>query len=262
MKKIAIVDDVKNARSMLARLLQDYPELEVIGDFSNGKDFLEFIKTNSVDLVFLDIEMPGIDGLAVAKLLAKTHKELFFAFATAFSRYSLEAWGTNAIGYITKPYDKAELQKVVERFLELSPVEKKIRVECFPNFNIFINNAPLVFKSKKAKEILAYLVYNKGGWVRINEICAEVLEDLDEKNAKDSFRSYMSRLIKTLEANGVSNLIEKEYGKCRIHREMLDCDYYAYLEGKKNLFSGEFLKSYSWAEPAQASMQFESSYLS
>ncbi len=256
MKRVVIVDDMQSARNVLVYLLKQYAQLQVIGTFSNGEDFLAYMETTDIDLVFLDIEMPGLDGLTISKIISQRKNPPLFAFATAYSQYSLEAWGTNAIGYITKPYNKEDLHKIINKFLEISPEDtKNIRIECFPNFNIYINNEPLTFKSKKSKEILAYLVYNHGGWVEINEMCTELLEDLENKKAQDSLRSHMSRLSRTLDSYGIAEIMEKKYGKCRICRDMLTCDYYDYLDGNRNLFTGEFLKSYSWAELTKENMQ-------
>ncbi len=255
MKNIVIVDDMKSARNILARLLSEYDFINIIGSFSKPSEAIEFIKSNNVDLVFIDIEMPEMNGLLLAEKIDKLNSNTYFIFATAYSEYSLKAWATNAIGYITKPYDKKELKNVIDKFLNISPRKNRVIIECFPNFNVLINNESVIFNSSKAKEILAYLVFNKGGWVTINEICVNVLEDLEDNKAKDSLRSYISRLKKVLSSYEISEILEQSYGKYRIVTSNFDCDYYEYLEGNKNLFMGEFLKSYTWAEPALAVME-------
>ncbi len=255
MAKVVIIDDIKSARSMLARLLSQYSQLEIVGSFSSAQMAEDFIKNNEVDLIFLDIEMPETDGITFAKKIGNTGAKPFIVFATAYSEYSLEAWNTSAIGYITKPYDKKALDDCVMRFFALTEQEQELMVKCFPNFGVFIRGQPLIFKNEKAKEIMAYLVYNKGAWVRVTEICAYVLEELDEEKAKNSFRSYMSRLKKTLDTYNISDIIEQQYGQYRVRVNKFDCDYYRYLKGEKALFLGEFLKSYSWSEPTTAIME-------
>ncbi len=258
MKKIVIVDDMESARNMLSIFLKEYSDLEIVASFSNGRDCVEYLEHSVVDLIFMDIEMPEMGGIELAEEIQRRGWSTFIIFVTAYPDYSLEAWKTNAIGYLVKPFCQSEIDAVIQRFFIYSPVCKHyISVQCFPNFAIKISGRAVAFKSEKAKEILAYLVYQKGAWVRNNEICAEVLEDLDGDRAKDSFRSYMSRLKKTLEQNDISYILEQEYGQCRICSDLIDCDYYHYLNGERDLFVGEFLKSYEWAEVALASMQLE-----
>ncbi len=255
MKKVILIDDMKSARVVLQILLSEYPELEVIGSFGDPEEALEFLDEQEVDLAFIDIEMPVVNGLDLAKHICdKMSTPPIFAFATAFPSYSLQAWSTDAIGYLTKPYQPQELDKIVSRFLQLSPDVEKVKIKCFPTFQVELGDKSIGFNHEKAKEIFAYLVFHQGAWVRVSELCAEVLEDLDGERAKDSFRSYFSRLKKTLTQYGIADVLEHQYGQYRVHPEKLDCDYYRYLEGETRLFLGEFLKSYPWAEPTLAMM--------
>ncbi len=255
MKKVVLVDDMPSARRILEIILNTYSNLEIVGSFGNSVEALKFILNNPVDLVFLDIEMPGMSGLEVAEQLEASPNKPLYAFATAFNEYSLDAWKTSAIGYITKPYDREEVDKLIKKFYSMSPVDQTIDVTCFPNFGVSIGGSHVVFKNEKAQEILAYLVYSRGEWVRTSELSATILEDLDAEKAKDSFRSYMSRLKRILDSYNIGDLVEQKYGQCRVKSSMINCDYYRYLNGETHLFMGEFLKSYNWAEPTLAVME-------
>lgn len=149
----------------------------------------------------------------------------------------------------------ADVQLLSDKGIEIVDQNKdKIAITCFPIFNVFVNGIPLDFKSKKAKELMAYLVHCKGGWVEKLDVCGAVLEEMDEKKAKNNLRIYTNRLKKTMEEAGVPDIIEQSYGKIRINTKKIECDYYKYLEGQTLLFQGEYLKEYSWAEPALAEM--------
>ncbi len=261
MYKAVIVDDMRSARNVLSFMLKEYSDIEIVGSFPNAYELFDFLEDNECDLVFLDIEMPGIDGITVAKKFKNPYDKPYIIFATAYMKYTSEAWDTNAIAYVMKPYEKKAIDKAMNKFYTLvnktRESKKDIFIQCFPNFNVFIKGEVVIFKNAKAKELLAYLVYNRGGFVKTNEICAELLEHLDNQQAQNSMRTYIARLKKTLEENKISELFTQEYGKCKVNTEHFDCDYYDYINGERNLFAGEFLKSYPWAEVALASMEHE-----
>jgi two-component system, LytTR family, response regulator LytT len=111
-----IVDDEKPARDELAFLLKSFPEISVIGQGKNGVEALNLIKEHAPDLVFLDVQMPGLDGFGVLKKLVEKKVKLpQVVFATAFDQYAVKAFDVNAVDYVLKPFDKARIAKAVQR---------------------------------------------------------------------------------------------------------------------------------------------------
>ena len=111
-----IVDDEKPAREELAYLLKGFPEINVIGLGRNGVDAVNLIKEHSPDLVFLDVQMPGLDGFGVLKkLVERKMKVPHVVFATAFDHYAVQAFDVNAVDYVLKPFDKARISKAIAR---------------------------------------------------------------------------------------------------------------------------------------------------
>src|SRR5207244_3070580 len=111
-----IVDDEKPAREELAYLLKGFPEINVIGQGRNGVDAVNLIKEHSPDLVFLDVQMPGLDGFGVLKkLVERKMKVPHVVFATAFDHYAVQAFDVNAVDYVLKPFDKARISKAIQR---------------------------------------------------------------------------------------------------------------------------------------------------
>src|SRR5881409_3712038 len=111
-----IVDDEKPAREELAYLLKGFPEINVIGQGKNGVEAINLIKEHSPDLVFLDVQMPGVDGFGVIKkLLDRKLPMPQFIFATAFDQYAVKAFEVNAIDYLLKPFDKKRVLQAVEK---------------------------------------------------------------------------------------------------------------------------------------------------
>ena len=111
-----IVDDEKPARDELAFLLKAFPEINVIGQGKNGLEAVNLIKEHSPDLVFLDVQMPGLDGFGVLKkLVERKAKVPHVVFATAFDHYAVQAFDVNAVDYVLKPFDKSRLAKAIAR---------------------------------------------------------------------------------------------------------------------------------------------------
>jgi len=127
-----IVDDEKLARDELGFLLGDYPEIEIVGEAANGVEALQMIEEHEPDLVFLDVQMPGLDGVNVARrAVPEGGSKPRFIFATAFDQYAVDAFDVNAADYLLKPIEKKRLEKSIERAKALldSGEDERSRVE-------------------------------------------------------------------------------------------------------------------------------------
>ncbi|HUL34949.1 MAG TPA: LytTR family DNA-binding domain-containing protein [Candidatus Eisenbacteria bacterium] len=111
-----IVDDEKPAREELAFLLKAFPEISLVGQGKNGLEAVNLIKEHAPDLVFLDVQMPGLDGFGVLqKLVERKLKVPHVVFATAFDHYAVQAFDVNAVDYVLKPFDKARISKAIQK---------------------------------------------------------------------------------------------------------------------------------------------------
>ena len=125
-----IVDDERPARDELAFLLKSFPEIDVVAHGKNGLEAIALIKEHEPDLVFLDVQMPGLDGFGVIKKLVERKVRVpQIVFATAFDNYAIQAFDVNAVDYVLKPFDKSRLAKAIQRAKKLveahaSPVER------------------------------------------------------------------------------------------------------------------------------------------
>jgi two-component system LytT family response regulator/two-component system response regulator LytT len=117
-----IVDDEQPARDELAFLLKSFPDVEVVGQGKNGVEAVNMVRELNPQLVFLDVQMPGVDGFGVIQRLLEKKAQLpFFIFATAYDQYAVQAFEVNAIDYLLKPIAKPRLEKAllkVRRLLE------------------------------------------------------------------------------------------------------------------------------------------------
>ena len=127
-----VVDDEPLAREELGFLLQSFPEVEVVGEASDGPEALERIEALEPDIVFLDVQMPGLNGLDVVReILGRNGRIPHIIFATAFDQYAVEAFEVNAADYLLKPVEKNRLAHSIDRARELtrSPGRESGRME-------------------------------------------------------------------------------------------------------------------------------------
>jgi two-component system LytT family response regulator len=120
-----IIDDEAPARSRLTRLLQAHPAIEIAGEAANGLEAVERIEQIHPDLVFMDIQMPGLDGFGVLRSLPQNTPKPLVVFVTGFDAHALRAFEANALAYLLKPVEPEQLVIVVERATRLCGKNEK-----------------------------------------------------------------------------------------------------------------------------------------
>jgi two-component system, LytTR family, response regulator LytT len=125
-----IVDDERPARDELVYLLKDLPEINLIAQGKNGLEAIALIREHNPDLVFLDVQMPGLDGFGVIQKLVERKVPIpQIVFATAYDHYAVQAFEVNAVDYVLKPFDKTRVAQAVQRAKKMveanaSPVQR------------------------------------------------------------------------------------------------------------------------------------------
>lgn len=113
-----IIDDEPLARQELQYLLEAAGDVQILAQGTNGIEAVELIRTHKPDVIFLDVQMPGLDGFAVLKKVLQLDRKAQLpqvVFATAYDQYAVRAFEVNAVDYLLKPFDKARLVKTVEK---------------------------------------------------------------------------------------------------------------------------------------------------
>jgi DNA-binding LytR/AlgR family response regulator len=144
--KCIIVDDEPIARKGVKKLVEEIPALELLDSFNSAKAAAVFMKENPVDLVFLDIQMPGASGIEFARSIPKTTLVIFI---TAFTEYALDSYEVDAVGYLVKPVEPAKFRKAVEKALTYHSLlldEEKKAVENIGDEYIFVKSDRRYFK--------------------------------------------------------------------------------------------------------------------
>ena len=246
--RILLVDDEQLQLTRLEQSVkQVLPDAEVFS-YSNPVLALEENKNRRLDIAFLDIEMPQINGMMLAKSLKRLNPKINIVFVTAYNHYALEAYQIHASGYVTKPVNAAKIIKEVEGLRY--PVElkstKKIQVKCFGNFEVFFKGQPLKFAYSKSKEVFAYLIDREGAAVSVNELNAVLWEE----DHKSYLRILIADIQATLKNVGASDVFVKRFNECFIDTSKVDCDAYEYKHNNPDairLYRGEYMSQYPWA---------------
>lgn len=115
--RVILVDDEPLALRGLKLRLTDFPEIEIVAEAANGREAVKEIRTHDPDVVFLDIQMPGLDGFGVVRALIGGPAPLF-VFVTAYDKYAIDAFEANALDYIVKPVEEERLKDAIHRARE------------------------------------------------------------------------------------------------------------------------------------------------
>lgn len=210
-----IVEDEPLARNLLEQYIQKVPYLHLVQTFSNPLTAIEFLTANTVDLLFLDIQMPEITGVNLLKILSK--KPLVI-FTTAYSEYALEGYELDVVDYLLKPITLERFLKAVEKVVQrLHPIkkengeekqEKTIETEVTPNF-VFVKDG-----TKLVKIRLQDILYIEGlkDYVIIHTpqqkvVSLQRMKNLEEQLPANQFIRIHNSYIVSLEA---IDAIEKE----------------------------------------------------
>lgn len=257
---IIAVDDEKLALETLTdSILKVMPDRAVHG-FRKPEEALEFARENRCDVAFLDIKMRGMTGLELARQLKDIRGDINIIFVTGYSEYSLNAFRLYASDYLLKPATPDAVRQALKHLrTPVRPAQvKKIRFQCFGNFEAYVDNKPLVFRRAKTKELLAYLVDRMGASATMGELMAVIWEDGPDTSSRQSnLRNLIADLKNVLSDSGVGNIILKNRNSIAIDCESVDCDYYDFLRHipyAVNSYHGEYMMQYSWAEITTAAL--------
>ena len=252
------VDDEILMLGALVKAVDASPDIREVNKFSDCDEALDFVKKNPVDIAFLDINMRGMGGLALAESIIAARPNCKIVFCTGYEEYAIPAFKLHASGYLMKPISAEDVQAEINNIKGVKQKEKLLTVQCFGNFEVYVKDEKLMFKRLKTKELLAFLVDRKGAGMTAKQICAVLFPD-DEDDVKNAayLRQLVMDLKNTLKAVGAESVLCHETPCYRVDVSLIKCDYISYLETGKPEFHGEYMSQYSWAEETCAMLLFK-----
>ena len=252
------VDDEALMLGALVAAVQASPDITSVDKFSDCEEALDFVKSNHIDVAFLDINMRGMGGLALAEKIIEARPNCKIVFCTGYEEYAIPAFKMHASGYLMKPISAEDVQGEINNIKGVRQKEKLLTVKCFGNFEIYAKDEKLVFKRLKSKELFAFLVDRNGASMTAKQICAVLFpEDEDDTKNAAYLRQLVLDLKNTLKAAGAESVLCHETPCYRVDTSMIKCDYLTYLETGKPEFHGEYMTQYSWAEETCAMLLFK-----
>ena len=242
------VDDEALMLGALVAAIQASPDITEVTQFSGCEEALEFVRNHPVDVAFLDINMRGMGGLALAEKILGSCPECKIVFCTGYEEYALPAFKLHASGYVLKPVSPEDVQGEINNIKGIRQSLKPLSVKCFGNFEVYAKGEILGFKRTKTKELLAFLIDRNGAGVTIAEIGVALWENDEAQKNQNYIHQLFRDLRQTLEAIGMEAVFVRNNYLYSINPEKIDCDYFSYLKTGKPEFFGEYMSQYSWAE--------------
>ena len=242
------VDDEALMLGALAAAVKASPDITEVEKFSNCEDALGYVKDNPVDIAFLDINMRGMGGLALAEKIISACPDCKIVFCTGYEEYAIPAFKLHASGYLLKPVSAKDVQAEIDNVKGILKKQKPLEVKCFGNFEVYAKGEKLTFKRSKTKELFAFLIDRNGAGVSVAEIGVALWETDEEQKNQNYIHQLFRDLRQTLETIGMDGIFERNNYLYSINPEKISCDYFNHLKTGKPEFLGEYMTQYSWAE--------------
>ena len=251
------VDDEELMLHALVRAISASPDMKEVVKFSNPEKALDYVKENFIDVAFLDINMRGMGGIALAEKILELRPNSKIVFCTGYEEYAIPAFKLHASGYLMKPISAEDVQGEIDNIKGVRKKEKLLTVQCFGNFDVYARDEALEFKRSKTKELFAFLVDRHGAGMTVKQICAALFpDDTDDEKNGAYIRQLILDLKNALKMVGAERVLCHETPYYRVNTDLLKCDYISYLETGKPEFHGEYMTQYSWAEETCAMLMF------
>ena len=285
MLRVIAVDDEKNALDRFDRVMADEPRVTVVGRFSHADEALDYLRKEPVDIAFLDIEMPGTDGLHMAELISREMPRVEIVFITAYEQYALKAFQAHAVGFLLKPLDIREIREQIDNLIgrsarrEEPPGQSKLVVRCFGSFVCYpeaASDQAVRWRTAKAEELFALLVHIRGRSISREMLIDALWPEVSPEKGANQFRVTCTYIRNTLSELGFNDMLLRDRDSYFIDIDKLSCDMYdfssvitslavtkpdiALWEKTAALYTGRYFsdKPYEWT--VNTGTRFENDY--
>lgn len=207
-----LVDDERLSLIRLEKMLGEFPDCQVAGSFLTAESAIKQIGEAQPDAVFLDIQMPGLNGLRASERIRSVSPGTKIVYVTAYDEYAVEAFELDATDYLMKPLRRERLSRTVqrlrERIAERHPEPQKregLLYHCLGDMQIRKPNGELEFlkwRTTKAKELFAYLLYHRGKVVSKDALLELLWPELDERKGLANLQTSINRIRSVWNAVG------------------------------------------------------------
>ncbi len=258
--KILIVDDKFYAVDDLhATLMKIHPKAVCFLAYS-ADEALKLMEENAdIDIAFCDVDMPGKSGIVLAERLIAMKPTMNIIFVTGYKEYAFAAHELYASGFLVKPASREAIENALahlrypvgedapQAVVKEKAEKKRVRIECYGDFAVFIDDIPVRFDRRKSLELLAYLVDRKGAPVTNGQLMAVLWEDgVDSEGRRGYLRHLIADVRSAFADAGIDNILIKDRDSIALNRKIVSCDYYE--DEDVDLTEREYMAQFSWAE--------------
>lgn len=203
--KAIIVEDEFLAREELKYFITNYSKIEIIDEFEDGIEVLKFVQNNEVDIIFMDINIPSLDGVLLAKSISKFSKKPYIVFITAYKEHAAEAFEIEAFDYVLKPYSESRIVSMLKKLETLSNHKEnnlhktniQNKINLWKNEKIIVVNIDDIYYCV-AEERITH-VFTKKDEYSVNLGIAEFYDSLPKDIFFRCHRSYVVNINKIRE---------------------------------------------------------------
>ncbi len=225
---VVLVDDEYYALQGLKMELEEIGGVQITGLYEDPSSMLAEIAELRPDLIFLDVEMPQMDGFEVFARLMDLGCTSSVVFVTAYTQYAVRAFEINAVDYIVKPVTRARLEKTLERSrpAAASSSDTPLRFNCFRHFSIVAGGKDINagWRTRKAAELIAFLISEGGSYTAKEKIAEALWPEQESRIAMANLYMAYHYINKQAGQSGFRIPIESERGKMRIDMTGISCD--------------------------------------
>jgi len=270
-----IVDDEDLSVKRLKRLLLESGEFGVCHTFLNPSDAYEFAKTNPIDIAFLDIAMPKIDGMTLSGKLRELDDSIQLVFATGYGNYAVQAFDISALDYLMKPVTAERLNQTLRKIGKTRHGTPSLYIQLLNGLKIYDQGrqeTPIKLRSPKTEELFAFLICKRT--VSREEIVETLWGDLETEKALKNLNSTLYYIRQAIDADKFGNVIQTGRTEIRVEDNGVYCDLYEFekllkeirsvperadklLKQAGALYTGELLngKAFEWAIPIRRRLE-------
>lgn len=278
MINVILIDDEEPALLEMEFLLGAYPQVQIVGKYLNPVEGMEMVERLRPHAVFIDINMPGIDGMTISNKLWEKTIETKIIFVTAYEQYAFEAFRVEAMDYLLKPVSRERLDRTIGRLVkdnEKKPqiLNEVLEIRCMGGLRLgWRDKKPIKWRTEKEKELFAFLLNHAGITMSKSRIIDELWNDYAFDRAISQLHNSIYHIKKTLREYGVGSeqihisghyclsLGDVWYDRLLIEEKMKKrggSDTIETLEEALQLFDGEYLspEGWSWVEQERELLQ-------
>lgn len=276
--KVILIDDEMLALTYLEYQLQKVPNVQIVGKYTNPLEGKEQIRKTDVDVVFLDIHLPRLNGLQLAEEILEMKPHIHIVFISAFDHYAVKAFELNALDYIMKPVESKRLLKTIQRIesqqkhsaAQSSRITEKLHIQLFRGFSLTADKQKPVlvrWRTSRALELFLYLLQHRGQFVRKSSLIDIMWPEYDLEKAYSQLYTTVYHIRKALESLRahirISNTLDgylltteqvtvdvEEWENFIQSGLPINADTIEEYERRMALYSGDYLEEYDywWAE--------------